>query len=161
MIRTILVFEILSSFFDFFRKCSILNIYKKNLRIFMKWIKSSDFNHIVEIIVWRQWELRDKYFLAELFLKSWFNRLTIKFLLNLCETEIDFTTDILRRYCKNDDFLYLLQNILENFSLKMKMMPKNFRISYRNILKNLMQIRQKTQKKKIQLWEWLIFCMMI
>jgi len=80
----------------------------------MKWIKSSDFNQIVEIIIWARWELRDTYFLAELFLKSWFDRSTIKFLLNLCETEIDFTAEILRKYCKSDDFLRLLQNIAEN-----------------------------------------------
>gem|GEM_PF-3681740 len=46
-----------------------------------------------------------------MFLKSRFDRSTIKFLLNLCETEIDFTTEILRKYSNSDFFLTLLQNI--------------------------------------------------
>lgn len=77
-------------------------------------IKSSDLNKIIEIILWKKWEARDKYFLADLFLKSWFDRATIKFLLNFSQTEIEFTTEILKKYLDNDFFLNLLKNISEN-----------------------------------------------
>jgi len=77
-------------------------------------IKSSDLNKIIEIILWNKWEARDKYFLADLFLKSWFDRSTIKFLLNFSQTEIEFISELLKKYLDNSWFINLLSNISKN-----------------------------------------------
>lgn len=74
-------------------------------------LKSSDLNTIIEIIIWNKWEARDKYFLAELFLKSWFDRSTIKFLLNFSQTEIEFVSELLKKYLDNSWFIKLLSNL--------------------------------------------------
>lgn len=122
-------------------------------------IKSSDLNEIIKILLWVKWENRDKYFFADLFFKSWFDRSTIKFLLNFSNTEEEFISDLLKKYLDNSLFLNLLSNLSdyllsenENDSLKLKDIVSKYIFSEDSDVSNTKIESKKEDKSLIITW---------
>ena len=122
-------------------------------------IKSSDLNEIIKILLWVKWENRDKYFFADLFFKSWFDRSTIKFLLNFSNTEEEFISDLLKKYLDNSLFLNLLSSLSdyllsenENDSLKLKDIVSKYTSSEDNNLSITKTEIKKEDKSLIITW---------
>lgn len=72
-------------------------------------IKSGDLDKIRTAILGNREALRDKFFLGELFLKSGFDRATIKFNLSICENEIELVDEIIKSHKDRADFIPLLE----------------------------------------------------